>query len=282
MIPAMPALSLSPSLLAHQAVFRCLPGAGRDGRIGCGILLKPAGWDARDALPETLSAVLCLRGSGVYSDRAGRAWPLAAGSLFLRRTGRLHSVRLDAAGPWAECWIVLPPEVETALAGLAILPEDRPVLEVGVDLDLVRELRRTAEVLAGAADVDLPHHLVRLTGILVSLLGRAGGPTGSFDLDRACRLLADGGRSDLRLVARELGLGWESFRKRFRERAGLAPGAYRLRRRLERAQAELLAGGRPVQAIAAELGYANPFVFSTIFHRHVGCTPTAWRRRQRG
>ena len=244
--------------------------------------VKRGGWDARDNVPEGLAAVLCLRGAGTYTDERGRDWPLAPGRMFLRRTGRRHSVRIADEGPWTECWIVLSAPFETAWTAAGILPVDQPVLEVGVDLALVRELRSAAEALASADEHDLPHHLVRLQGILVSLLGRAASGHGQrFDLDRACRLLADDPRADLRRVAHELGMGWERFRKVFRERAGISPGAYRLRRRLERAQAELLSSDQPIHALAASLGYLNPFTFSTLFRRHVGCSPAEWRRGRR-
>lgn len=269
---------IPPDLLRPVAAFRGMPGKQPDTSIGCGVLIKQRGWDVQEFTPRCLAAVLCLRGEGAYTDAAGVSWPIKEGTLFLRRTGQRHSVRIHDEGQWAECWIVLVPEIEQVLVSLGMMPE-KNVVESKIDLILLREIRRTAAALNAADDRDLRQLTVRLVGILVSLLDRADPKTANegFDLSLACRLLGEEPRSNLRFVARELGLSWERFRKLFRQSSGISPGAYRLRRRLERAQAELLADKRSISEIASDLGYANPFTFSRLFHRHVGCTPTAWR-----
>jgi AraC family transcriptional regulator of arabinose operon len=265
-------------LLRPIAAFRAVPGKKAETSIGCGVLVKRSGWDVQDFIPSSLAAVLCLRGTGTYVDEAGAETPLSEGSLFLRRTGRRHSVRIHDDGAWAECWIVLVSETEHLLASIGALPDEN-VIATQIDLALIREVRRAAETLAKANDHELRQLAVRLVGILVSLLDRAkvNGDRDGFDLNLACRLLAEDPRANLRVVAHDMGMGWESFRKLFRQASGTSPGAYRLRRRLERAQNELLAGRRSISDIANELGYSNPFTFSRLFHRHVGCTPSAWR-----
>ena len=269
---------IPPDLLRPIAAFRGMPGRQPESSIGCGVLVKPRGWDVKEFTPTSLAVVLCLRGTGTYTDASGATWPLKAGSLFLRRTGQRHSVEIHDDGVWAECWLVLVAEVEAALVALGIMPNEN-VVETKLDLTLIREIRRTAAALVAADERDLRQLTVRLVGILVSLLDRTDTSSGTeqFDLNLACRLLGEDPRSNLRFVARELGLSWERFRKLFRQQSGISPGAYRLRRRLERAQAELLADKRSINEIASDLGYANPFTFSRLFHRHVGCTPTAWR-----
>jgi AraC family transcriptional regulator, arabinose operon regulatory protein len=269
---------IPPDLLRPIAAFRGMPGRDPETSIGCGVLIKNRGWDVREFTPNSLAAVLCLHGSGTYTDATGRAWPIKEGTLFLRRTGQAHSLQIHDEGRWAECWIVLAAEVEELLIALGMMPEQN-VIDITIDLTLLREIRRTAAALTTANDRALRQLMVRLMGILVSLLDRADASQGSetFDLNLACRLLSEDPRANLRFVARELGLTWERFRKLFRQSSGISPGAYRLRRRLERAQAELLADRRSINEIATDLGYANPFTFSRLFHRHVGCTPTAWR-----
>ena len=277
-VPRIDMTYIPPDLLRPIAAFRGMPGKQSDTSFGCGVLVKQRGWDVRDFTPSCLAVVLCLRGEGTYTDAAGESWPIKEGTLFLRRTGQRHSVQIHDEGQWAECWIVLVADIEQVLIGLGMMP-DQNVVNTKIDLTLIREIRRTATALASADDRALRQLMVRLVGIVVSLLDRVDATAGndSFDLNLACRLLGEDPRSNLRFVAREMGLSWERFRKLFRQSAGTSPGAYRLRRRLERAQAELLANQRSINDIASELGYANPFTFSRLFHRHIGCTPTAWR-----
>jgi len=47
--------------------------------------------------------------------------------------------------------------------------------------------------------------------------------------------------------------------------------------RLENARRELLSTTKSVQAIADECGYSNAKFFSTVFRKHTGMSPTAYR-----
>lgn len=270
------------SMYANHRSFRTLPGCGEDGVLGCGFMTKPGGWDPHAAARGAYSAVLILRGRGWYADCSGRRWQLGPGSLFQRFAGVAHTLHIEDNPAWAECWIHLGAALETMLVSLRILDRSRPVTDPGIDPALVHELWRSVDALESAADRSLPQHLVRLQGLLLSMLGTDGqSGAADFDADRACRLLADDPRVDLRLVAHEVGLPYARFRKAFRSAVGMGPGEYRLRRRLDRARAALLEGARPIAAIAADLGYANPFTFTALFRKHVGVSPNAWRRGAR-
>ena len=275
-------MQIPSSLCANHRSFRTVAGKCERGLIGCGFMLKAGGWDPRNNARTAYSAVVVLRGSGWYRDAAGTQWELKPGTLFQRFSGLDHTVWIEPTSAWAECWIHLGAATENMLLELGIINREQPVSQPGLNLALVRELWRAVDALELAPDRALPHHLVRLQGMLISLLGvkstQTAASSSSFDADRACRLLADDPCIDLELVAKELGLPYARFRKSFRAAVGLGPGEYRLRRRLDRARAELLENNRPIAAIAADLGYANPFTFTTLFRKHVGISPRGGAR----
>ncbi len=284
---------LPSTLLVHDVAYRSLSIAARfggavrpsdgladDALLGCGFMRKPGGWDAHGEQRTHYSAVLVLRGSGAYQDERGRRWPLTPGTVFQRFTDRGHSVHIDGDGRWAECWIALGGPLAQALARYGLADPGRPVVAGALDVALVRDLARARDALRTAADHDLPRQLTGLLELLARLLATPASSTARDGvIDRACQTLAKDSRCDLRLLARELGLGYERFRKRFVAATGVAPGAYRIRRRIDRARELLLADARPVQAVAAELGYPNAFAFSAQFRVQVGCSPAAYRRR---
>lgn len=63
----------------------------------------------------------------------------------------------------------------------------------------------------------------------------------------------------------------------FSKEAGITIKNYMIAKRIERAKELLLHSDKSVGAIAAEVGYKNTQHFSTVFNKHVGVTPTAFR-----
>lgn len=104
-------------------------------------------------------------------------------------------------------------------------------------------------------------------------------------LNTACQLLAthDGAPGlEPAIVARKLGFSYESFRKKFREAIGFAPGRFHLDSRIDRAAALLHQGRHTIKEISAQLEFCDEFYFSRCFKRRFGQSPRAFRRRVRG
>ena len=78
-------------------------------------------------------------------------------------------------------------------------------------------------------------------------------------------------------AAAECGLSAIQFRRCWKARFGLPPGAWLNARRMERAQ-ELLAGPDSIQDIAQQLGYDDQRYFSTVFRKYYGTSPSIWRQ----
>ncbi len=278
-----PGPAVPPRFLTNHSSYRTF-GSQRGGRAGVGFILKPGRTvDALDMQPEHYSAVYCLRGSGVYHDSQGAAWPLRPGAIFHRFTDRRHSATFDPGCDWAECWIALPAALAETLFSEALLDQRRPVIYPGIDLGMLGELADLVDILDEAPESELPRHALRLIDLLVNLCHRERGreepdPHRAL-VDRACRRLAEDPRLELERLSRELGLSYERFRKVFRERMRVSPGEYRIRRRIDRARTLLQTSTDPIKTVAEILGYPNPYAFSSQFKQLVGESPEAYRRR---
>ncbi|WP_020176302.1 AraC family transcriptional regulator [Methyloferula stellata] len=84
------------------------------------------------------------------------------------------------------------------------------------------------------------------------------------------------GRESVGVLAKRMGQSRESFSRRFTERHGMPPHAFRLAARLNRAR-DLLRQGEAVAAVAVETGFADQSHFGRLFRRAFGCTPGRYR-----
>jgi AraC-like DNA-binding protein len=83
---------------------------------------------------------------------------------------------------------------------------------------------------------------------------------------------------DLEALARAANVSPRHFSRSFRRVFGETPYQYLLTRRLERARHLLRTTDRSVMEICLDVGFNSVGSFTTTFRRHVGVTPTAYRR----
>jgi AraC-like DNA-binding protein len=252
-------------------------------RIGCGVLDKSGVRDDQvDYHATTWSLVWLLRGAGTYTDDCGRVLSLTAGDVFQRWPDQAHSTRCDPDSGWLEIYLDLGRDLAEALADVGMLRRDLLVWHLGVDPSRLQRWCRLRESLRMAHDRELPRWCLQVQQEAMAAMEPTLGDEAGQDLiDDACRHLAESAakRDDLQGFCRDRGLSYEAFRKRFQRRTGLAPGQYRIRRRLERACALLQTTSLSIGAIAAQLGYVSPFEFSAQFRRHLGQSPRRYRGR---
>ena len=82
-------------------------------------------------------------------------------------------------------------------------------------------------------------------------------------------------------LARLGGMSRSAFATRFAARLGCAPIEYLSRWRMALAQDALSRGGKPLDRLAAEIGYESASAFSTAFRRRIGCSPGQFARARR-
>ncbi|WP_250536813.1 AraC family transcriptional regulator [Caballeronia sp. AZ10_KS36] len=81
-------------------------------------------------------------------------------------------------------------------------------------------------------------------------------------------------------LARRVGLSRSALAQRFTQLLGQAPMQYLACWRLQVAAQDLLAGPRPIAAVAERVGYESEAAFNRAFKRQFGMPPASWRRSQ--
>jgi AraC family transcriptional regulator len=87
-----------------------------------------------------------------------------------------------------------------------------------------------------------------------------------------------GEATSLRRLAELAGLSPYHFARLFKRSTGRAPHQYVVWQRIERAKRLLAAGSLPLVQVAFRLGFPSQAHFTTVFRKHVGTTPGAYRQ----
>lgn len=81
-------------------------------------------------------------------------------------------------------------------------------------------------------------------------------------------------------LAGRVGLSRSAFSQRFADIVGQPPMQYLTRWRLQLAAKELTGAGKPLLAIASQVGYESEAAFNRAFKREFGMPPSSWRKAQ--
>jgi AraC-like DNA-binding protein len=229
-----------------------------------------------------------LRGAGEYRDGEGRREPLAAGDVVLVFPEHAHWYGTPRGHTWDELHLTFDGPAFDLWRRAGLLDPSRPVHRAPEGwTDTLRAFIHDA-----ARGGPLPRRLRAIAdfqALLAALLLHDGderseeiGEATASDWEARARglLEVDVGRAlDLTVVAAQVGLSYETFRKRFQKAVGVSPAHYRMLRRIEAAK-ELLRYSPQMtnRQVAETLGFADEYHFSKRFTQIAGVTPRTFRR----
>jgi len=254
---------------------------------GVGHLVKEPG-QIEQFRPRTLQAFALVHlcgGSGLFESAATGSVEIRAGTLFVLFPGIWHRYGPRATDQWREYWTIFDGFIPERYRAAGLLDPARPFFEMGQDAELERRWRECLYL----AETGAAGHCQALAERTFALLGHvyaqarvepAGQSRTRQLVESVVALLEEHvGDAGFRLEehAARLAMSYSALRQRFAAAAGCPPAQYLSRMRVGRAQARLLAGDEPVKAIAAALGFPDPYHFSRRFKQLVGLSPEAFR-----
>jgi AraC family transcriptional regulator len=226
------------------------------------------------------SMCVVLQG-GCTETCGGRVWTYTPRTLCLRPPGEPHADRFGEAGGRVfglELGSGWPDRLAAHRRTL-----ERPAALDGLCTGLARKLHREFRL-------DGPAAPLIVEGLVLEILGeacRAAPPAGEAGAPRWLRQVRDilhdryGQPPGLAAVADEVGVHPLHLARVFRRTYGCSVGEYVRRLRVEFACRELARPGRSLVGIALEAGFSDQSQFCRTFKRHVGLTPSQFRREAR-
>lgn len=241
------------------------------------------------AAPRVLGSfalVYFLKIDGYYWDSIRGGRQLQSGDVLFIVPELAHAYGPGRDGRWDQIYFVFNGPQFVAWRDTCLLPERAPLQH----LEPVPFWRRRFEQVVDPDAPAGPGESLRIMGRLFQLLteiagAAAGGGTRQPWLEQAERLLGEPGAAgwiDPETAARQVGMGYEAFRKRFVRSTGIPPAQFQLRRRIDWACAALYHRSVPLKELAAELQFSDVFHFSKTFKRLTGLSPSEFRSQMRG
>jgi len=229
---------------------------------------------------------MMLKGSsGVYQNDTGFKCQLEYGDFFFTFPGVKHLYGPGRGEHWNELFVNYGGRAFDLYYEQKYFDPTKPVWHLNDPepwLERMKEILQEARpmtVMAIAAETS--RFLCLVFEMIDAAVPKAKSDVCNDWFDRACLwLTADMRTVDMREIARELGMGYSSFRQHFTQRAGMPPYQYREMKRIEAACRALAENPSKLhKEIAFSLGYAREDHFSRQFKKHIGMLPGEYRKK---
>lgn len=238
-------------------------------------------WSEGRVLNE-FQIIFIRSGNGVLETRAGGRCAVRAGQAFVLFPGVWHRYRPTLSSGWKEMWVGFSGEYASHLMG-NFFSAAEPVVN-SVDPRELKTLmsklvtsatrwRSGARATLGLRLLEIIAHLHHSRIASPVLPGRPRLESARLEI-----LTQAGKRIDWLNMAKRYGMGYATFRRRFKEMTGRSPLDYQIQIRLNRAAQLLRTSELTAREIAHGLGYAHVHFFSRQFKKRFGKSPQHFRR----
>lgn len=227
--------------------------------------------------------ILVLNGRASFHDQHGHKHVLKPGVVFQRIPGQKHAIEIESDCLWREIYITMRVRTFEHLFGLGLI-HDCPVYYIRRPEIVLNLFRDVLQLMDNAHSARVPSVLAAIQQLLIGIHENAERDWDPdpyrHEIAEACEILDCNLNEDIDIesIADNIGMAYETFRKAFKDRIGIAPGAYRVRKRIERSCVLLRTTTLPVNVIAEKLGYSDGFSYSAQFKKIIGTAPSIYRQ----
>ncbi|HEU4551506.1 MAG TPA: AraC family transcriptional regulator [Chitinophaga sp.] len=229
--------------------------------------------------------VFIAKGKGVYDSKAMPASEVEEGTCFFLFPQVWHRYKPDIKLGWEEYWVGFNGYYAQQLMAKGFFNTSTPFINIRLNKDILILFRRLIDTVKES----LTGYPQQLAGITLQLLGliHTVAVHKAFDNDPVGRLISKAqfllhesleNHVDMEELARQLPMGYSSFRKAFRKITGESPNQYHINIRLNRAKDLLASTALNINEVAEQTGFDSVFYFSKLFKIKNGLSPNAFRK----
>ena len=224
-------------------------------------------------------------GSGFFQSRSCPRCKIGGGTMFLLFPDEWHTYSPDKNVGWKQYWIGFKGVNIDSRVKNGFLKPQMPLFHVGSNEDIIKLYQQAIHIALN----EQAYFQIMLAGIVNHLLGfmyyidnnrRLNKNQGLVDRINHARVWMQEALEEplsIQEIAQKLGMSYSSFRKSFKEYAGLSPARYLQDIRLQRARELLCTTDLSVKEIAYRLHFETPAYFSAQFRKKTGVSPSKFR-----
>lgn len=228
--------------------------------------------------------VMMLQESGgFYSNESGFECSLQYGDFFVALPGQKIRYAPGATEVWSEICVGFEGAVFDLLQHTELLSSYAPVWQLDNPQPWLERLQTLLHAKRPTSTLEVARETTQFLSLLLEMIEAASpkvAASATSDwFDRACVMLS----SDLsqppclKKIATELGMSYDTFRRNFRQRAGISPGKYFDKQRCREACHRLTKTQMPCWELAHYLGFCDEQHFSRRFKEWTGLSPRNYR-----
>ena len=228
--------------------------------------------------------VLVLSGHAVQIDYEGNKTEVYQGCLIQRIPEKRQTLYIQPDDNWLEFFICISKNIYDALVAMDLLDRNQTILYPGISHALYEECNEFWNLMKNTHPAEINMLLPEALKIILMLheLHKQNG-TSSKEweiIHKACLILSNLTSYDCSIqeLAKDLGIGYEKFRKLFKIQTGQSPGKYVMQKRMDYAKALLIEKNKSIKEIGLDLGFSDAYAFSKQFRNVVGISPSNFRR----
>lgn len=228
--------------------------------------------------------VFISKGKGIYGSSLSQPEEILAGNCFLLYPGIWHRYKPDLKLGWEEYWVGFNGSFVQQLMVQDIFDPAKPIVDVGFNSEMLILYNKLIEE-TRLSTIGYPQQIAGITMQIIGLVcnqgksnERANDPVGKL-IAKAKFLIQESFEQslDMEQLARELPMGYSSFRKAFKSSTGQSPNQYHVNLRLERARNLLTMTALNISEISYQTGFESIYYFSKLFKKKNGISPKNYR-----
>ncbi len=228
------------------------------------------------------------KGKGVFESETTGPRKINAGDVFILFPGIWHRFKPDNDSGWDEYWVEFNGDLIEHYRTKEFLNPENPVITTGITGEIAGNYLKVIELIKE----EKPGFQYITSGILMQILGQlfASKKYHSFEGKEIENKIKQAKLTILEnmshpvsqeKLARDVGLGYSLYRKKFKEYTGVSPAQYQIQLRINKAKDLLIASGVSLKEIAHILGFETTDYFFRLFRQKTGFSPSEFREKNK-